>query len=239
MEDEKEEYRHELEESLRREQIQRQELSESRTALQEALATAEHANKAKTAFLSNMSHEIRTPMNAIIGLNNIALNDPTASDKVKVYLEKIGGSAQHLLGIINDILDMSRIDSGRMTVKSEEFSFAKALEQVNSMISGQCRNKGITYDCHLTGHIDDYYIGDAMKLKQVLINILGNAVKFTPEGGTVTFVIEEGPRFDGKAILKMIISDTGIGMSKEFLPHVFEAFSQEDSSSPACARRRR
>ena len=231
MEDEKEEYRHELEESLRREQIQRQELSESRTALQEALATAEQANKAKTAFLSNMSHEIRTPMNAIIGLNNIALNDPTASDKVKVYLEKIGGSAQHLLGIINDILDMSRIDSGRMTVKSEEFSFAKALEQVNSMISGQCRNKGITYDCHLTGHIDDYYIGDAMKLKQVLINILGNAVKFTPEGGTVTFVIEEGPRFDGKAILKMIISDTGIGMSKEFLPHVFEAFSQEDSST--------
>ena len=231
MEDEKEEYRHELEESLHREQIQRQELSESRTALQEALATAEQANKAKTAFLSNMSHEIRTPMNAIIGLNNIALNDPTASDKVKVYLEKIGGSAQHLLGIINDILDMSRIDSGRMTVKSEEFSFAKALEQVNSMISGQCRNKGITYDCHLTGHIDDYYIGDAMKLKQVLINILGNAVKFTPEGGTVTFVIEEGPRFDGKAILKMIISDTGIGMSKEFLPHVFEAFSQEDSST--------
>ena len=231
MEDEKEEYRHELEEFLRREQIQRQELSESRTALQEALATAEQANKAKTTFLSNMSHEIRTPMNAIIGLNNIALNDPTASDKVKVYLEKIGGSAQHLLGIINDILDMSRIDSGRMTVKSEEFSFAKALEQVNSMISGQCRNKGITYDCHLTGHIDDYYIGDAMKLKQVLINILGNAVKFTPEGGTVTFVIEEGPRFDGKAILKMIISDTGIGMSKEFLPHVFEAFSQEDSST--------
>ena len=231
MEDEKEEYRHELEESLRREQIQRQELSESRTALQEALATAEHANKAKTAFLSNMSHEIRTPMNAIIGLNNIALNDPTASDKVKVYLEKIGGSAKHLLGIINDILDMSRIDSGRMTVKSEEFSFAKALEQVNSMISGQCRNKGITYDCHLTGHIDDYYIGDAMKLKQIMINILGNAVKFTPEGGTVTFVIEEGPRFDGKAILKLVISDTGIGISKEFLPHVFEAFSQEDSSS--------
>ena len=231
MEDEKEEYRHELEEFLRREQIQRQELSESRTALQEALATAEHANKAKTAFLSNMSHEIRTPMNAIIGLNNIALNDPTASDKVKVYLEKIGGSAKHLLGIINDILDMSRIDSGRMTVKSEEFSFAKALEQVNSMISGQCRNKGITYDCHLTGHIDDYYIGDAMKLKQIMINILGNAVKFTPEGGTVTFVIEEGPRFDGKAILKLVISDTGIGISKEFLPHVFEAFSQEDSSS--------
>ena len=230
-EDEKDEYRAELEKAVVRERLQNEELALSREALRDALKFAELANKAKTAFLSNMSHEIRTPMNAIIGLNNIALNDPTASDKVKAYLEKIGGSAQHLLGIINDILDMSRIDSGRMTVKSEEFSFAKALEQVNSMISGQCRNKGITYDCHLTGHIDDYYIGDAMKLKQVLINILGNAVKFTPEGGTVTFVIEEGPRFDGKAILKMIISDTGIGMSKEFLPHVFEAFSQEDSST--------
>ena len=231
MEDEKEEYRHELEESLRRQHIQKEELSESRTALQEALSTAENANKAKTAFLSNMSHEIRTPLNAIIGLNNIAANDPTASEKVKEYLGKIGGSAQHLLGIINAILDMSRIDSGRMTVKSEEFSFAKALEQVNSMISGQCKNKGITYDCRISGHIDDYYIGDAMKLKQVMINILGNAVKFTPEGGTVSFVIEEGPRFESKAVLKMLFSDTGIGMSKEFLPHMFEAFSQEDSSS--------
>ena len=231
VEDEMEEYRKELEEALRREQFQMKELSENRTAMQEALATAENANRAKTAFLSNMSHEIRTPMNAIIGLNNIAANDPTASEKVKEYLAKIGTSAQHLLGIINDILDMSRIDSGRMTVKSEEFSFVKALEQVNSIFSEQCRDKGLAYDCRVVGKIDDYYVGDAMKLKQVMINILGNAVKFTPKGGSVTFVIEEGPRFDGKAVLKMTVSDTGIGMSKDYLPHIFDAFSQEDSSS--------
>ena len=200
-------------------------------ALAEALSAAEEANKAKTAFLSNMSHEIRTPMNAIIGLNNIAMNDPTASDKVKEYLGKIGDSAHHLLGIINDILDMSRIESGRMTIKKEEFSFAKALEQVNTIVSGQCRDKGLVYDCRVIGQVDDYYIGDATKLKQVMINILGNAVKFTPEGGTVRFMIEEGPRYDGQATLRFIISDTGIGMSKEFLPRIFDAFSQEDSSS--------
>ena len=200
-------------------------------ALSEALAGAEQANRAKTAFLSNMSHEIRTPMNAIIGLNNIALNDPTASDAIRGYLTKIGASAQHLLGIINDILDMSRIESGRMTIKREEFSLAKSLEQVNTIVSGQCADKGLHYDCVTRGRIDDYYIGDAMKLKQVMINILGNAVKFTPEGGEVRFLIEEGPRFDGQAVLRMVISDTGIGMSREYLPHLFDPFSQEDSSS--------
>ena len=231
VEDEKEEYRRELEESVRRERLQKAELAESREALKDALATAEQANRAKTAFLSNMSHEIRTPMNAIIGLNNIAMNDATASDRVKEYLEKIGASAQHLLGIINDILDMSRIESGRMTIKSEEFSFARSLEQVNTIISGQCRDKGLAYDCRIAGKIDDYYIGDAMKLKQVMINLLGNAVKFTPEGGEVRFTIEEGPRYDRKATLRLIVSDTGIGMSEEFLPHIFDAFSQEDSSA--------
>ena len=231
MEDEKEEYRRKLEEAVEREKQQTLELTESREALQEALASAEHANRAKTSFLSNMSHEIRTPMNAIIGLNNIAMNDPSASDKVKEYLAKIGTSAQHLLGIINDILDMSRIESGRMTIRNEEFSFAKGLEQVNTMISGQCRDKGLQYDCQIIGNVDDYYIGDGMKLKQVLINILGNAVKFTPEGGSVRFLVEEGTRFDRKATLKFTIRDTGIGMSEEFLPHLFDAFSQEDSSS--------
>ncbi len=199
-------------------------------ALSDALVAAEDANKAKTMFLSNMSHEIRTPMNAIIGLNNIALEDPETPAKTREYLEKIRTSATHLMNIINDILDMSRIESGRMVIKNEEFSFPKTLEQVNTMISGQCRDKGLHYDCRIKGRIDDHYIGDDIKLRQVLLNILGNAVKFTPEGGTVTFEVEDVARFDGKATLRFIISDTGIGISEEFMPKLFEAFSQEDPS---------
>ncbi|MBR1423399.1 MAG: response regulator [Ruminococcus sp.] len=200
-------------------------------ALTEALAAAEGANKAKTAFLSNMSHEIRTPMNAIIGLDNIALSDPGISDKTRDYLEKINSSAQHLLNIINDILDMSRIESGRMTIKNEEFSFSKALEQINNIISEQCRDKELGYECRINGSIRDYYIGDHMKLQQILINILGNAVKFTPAGGTVSFNIDETARFDRKSTLRFVICDTGIGMSREYLPKIFETFSQEDSSA--------
>ena len=207
------------------------ELAQQRESLSIALEEANQANKAKTAFLSNMSHEIRTPMNAIIGLDRIALNNPGISETTREHLEKIGMSAQHLLGIINDILDMSRIESGRMTAKNEEFSFAKALAQVNTIISGQCRDKGIEYECRVKGDVDDYYIGDDMKLRQVMINILGNAVKFTPPGGTVSFVVEEAARFNGKTTLRFIISDTGIGMSRDFLPKLFDAFSQEDSSS--------
>ena len=207
-----------------------QELAEQRESLSNALEDANQANKAKTAFLSNMSHEIRTPMNAIIGLDRIALNDPDISEATREYLEKIGLAAQHLLTLINDILDMSRIESGRMSVRNEEFSFAKLLAQVNTIISGQCRDKEIEYECRVNGAIDDYYIGDDMKLRQIMINILGNAVKFTPSGGTVTFVVESVARFDGKSTLRFIISDTGIGMSRDFLPRLFDAFSQEDSS---------
>ncbi len=206
------------------------ELAEQRESLSVALEEANKANKAKTAFLSNMSHEIRTPMNAIIGLDRIALNDPGISETTREHLEKMGISAHHLLSIINDILDMSRVESGHMVVKNEEFSLPKLLTQVNTIISGQCRDKGLAYECRVKGPVCDYYIGDDMKLRQVMINILGNAVKFTPSGGTVTFVVESVARFNGKSTLRFIISDTGIGMSQEFLPKLFDAFSQEDSS---------
>ena len=200
-------------------------------ALKDALDASEEANKAKTAFLSNMSHEIRTPMNAIIGLDNIALSDPGVPEKTREHLEKIGNSAHHLLNLINDILDMSRIESGRMTLKNEEFSLYKLIEQINNIFSGQCSDKGLEYNCVTGENIDEYYIGDNMKLRQVLINILGNAVKFTPEGGKVEFRAEKTASFGNKSTIRFTVADTGIGMSREFLPHIFDAFSQEDSSA--------
>jgi len=200
-------------------------------ALSDALATAEQASMAKTAFLSNMSHEIRTPMNAIIGLDTVALNDPETPPKTREYLKKIGSSAEHLLGLINDILDMSRIESGRMALKNEEFSFSGLIEAINTMFNSQCQDKGLEYHCHIKGEVDDYYIGDNMKLRQILINILGNAVKFTPAGGKVELDIQRTTRYEGLSVLRFVISDTGIGMSEDFLPHIFDTFAQEDSSA--------
>ncbi|MBQ7607742.1 MAG: response regulator [Desulfovibrionaceae bacterium] len=200
-------------------------------ALSDALKTAEEANKAKTIFLSNMSHEIRTPMNAIIGLDNLALNEAGISDKTRDYLEKIGSSAQHLLSLINDILDMSRIESGRMVLRNEEFAFSKLIENINTIVNGQCQDKGLNYTCRINGEVDDYYIGDNVKLRQVLINILGNAVKFTPSGGNIDFLVEKTANYEGKSTLRFTIKDTGVGMNKEFLPKLFETFSQEDSNA--------
>lgn len=204
---------------------------EQKEVLRNALTAAEEASKAKTAFLSNTSHEIRTPMNAIIGLNNIALNDPETPEKIRGYLLKIGASAEHLLNLINDILDMSRIESGRLVLKNEEFSFNKLLETVNTIFSGQCQDKGLEYRSSVKGEIGSFYIGDNMKLRQVLINILGNAVKFTPSGGKVELLVQRLAQFDSKSTLQFIISDTGIGISPEFLPHLFDAFSQENDSA--------
>ena len=192
---------------------------------------AEESSRAKTSFLSNMSHEIRTPMNAIIGLDNIALKDPNLAPNTREQLEKIGASAKHLLGLINDILDMSRIESGRMTIKEEEFRFKDFLDQINVIINGQCMEKGLNYECKIIGEICDYFIGDDMKLKQVLINILGNSVKFTNAPGSVTFTAEQTASFEGYRTLRFVMTDTGIGMSKEYLPKIFEAFSQEDAHS--------
>ncbi|MBQ4404737.1 MAG: response regulator [Selenomonadaceae bacterium] len=211
-------------------EIQRKQI-EQNARLKAALTEAKQANVAKTAFLSRMSHEIRTPMNAIIGLDNIALHEKDLTPTLKSHLEKIGTSARYLLSIINDILDMSRIESGRMSFRNEEFSFTSFVYQINSLIDAQCNDKGLTYKCDIKGDIGKYYIGDDTKLEQVLINILGNAVKFTDTGGTVTLIIECTAQFDGQSNFRFTIRDTGIGMSKEYLPRIFEPFSQEDDTT--------
>ena len=199
-------------------------------ALSEALAAAEEANKAKTAFLSSISHEIRTPMNAIIGLDSLALRIEDLPAEAREYLVKIGESAHHLLGLINDILDMSRIESGRMVIRREEFSFRNMLEQINTMVMSQCDEKGLCYECKVIGGVSDYYIGDDMKLKQVLINILSNAIKFTNAPGSVMLTVERINVFEDHSTIRFRIKDTGIGMDKAFIPKIFDAFTQEDSS---------
>ena len=194
-------------------------------------ALAEENSKAKTSFLHNMSHELRTPINAIIGLDSIALRDPDLTRKTRDHLEKIGVSAKHLLGVINDILDMSKIESGQIQLRTEEFPFGEFLEQVNIIIGGQCQEKGLTYHHSVAGQVCDYYIGDDLKLKQVLINILGNSVKFTNVPGTVTFTAEQTAEQGEDAVLCFTISDTGIGMDPEFIPKLFESFTQEDATT--------
>ena len=199
-------------------------------ALNNALEAAKSANIAKTMFLSNMSHEIRTPMNAIIGLNAMALADKDLPEKVREELVKVDSSAKHLLSLINDILDVSRIESGKVTIKNEEFALSEVLSQVGVIIGGQCKDKGLSYNLE-TSVKNASYIGDAMKIRQILINILGNSVKFTPEGGKVTLKVEETAAYEDKANLTFTMTDTGIGMSEEFLPKLFDAFSQADDKT--------
>ena len=207
----------------------RETLAKNQT-LREALAAAQEANRSKTAFLSSMSHEIRTPMNAIIGLDTLALKKENLDGETRDYLEKINNSAQHLLSLINDILDMSRIESGRMVVKKEKFSLSTMIEQINTMVMTQCGDKGLEYKCNVAGGISDYYIGDDMKLKQVLINILSNAIKFTDAPGMVSLDIRKKAEFKGQTTISFVVEDTGVGMDKSFLPKIFDTFAQEDAS---------
>ena len=199
--------------------------------LVEAADTAMKADRAKSQFLAQMSHEIRTPMNAIIGLDNIALHDPNLSPHIREELEKIGASARHLLSLINDILDMSRIESGRMALKEAEFSFRDFLDQIRVIINGQCEDKGLRFESGVIGQMDGFFVGDDLKLKQVIINILGNSVKFTDAPGTVTFTAEQPESSEDARVLRFTMKDTGIGMDKAFIPKLFDAFSQEDATT--------
>ncbi|MBR4471911.1 MAG: response regulator [Erysipelotrichaceae bacterium] len=203
---------------------------ERNETLANALEQAQQANIAKTSFLSSMSHEIRTPMNAIIGLDNIALSSPDLSEETRGYLEKINHSARHLLSLINDILDMSRIESGSMSLHNEKFDLSEMIEQLKTLVMPQCEDKGLHFECLTKGDFDRCYIGDEMKIKQILINILSNAVKFTDAPGSIEFKSEKVADFAGHTTVKFSIKDTGIGIDESFLPKIFDTFAQEDSS---------
>lgn len=207
-----------------KEQQQREEMAS-------ALVAAEQANAAKSDFLSRMSHEIRTPMNAIIGMSTIAARSIGNDEQVIDCISKIGISSRFLLSLINDILDMSRIESGKMLLKNEKIPIEEFLSGINSICYSQAIAKNVEYECIVDPVLDDFYIGDAMKLQQVLINILGNAIKFTGEGGRVTFSVMQRRKMEKGAELRFTVNDTGIGMSEEFLPHIFEPFAQETTGT--------
>ncbi len=198
--------------------------------LAEALKSAEEASKAKSSFLSGMSHEIRTPMNAIIGLDTLALKKEDLDGTTRGYLEKIGDSARHLLTLINNILDMSRIEGGHIALRKEEFSLRAMMDQIGTQILPRCTGKGLSYESRILNEVPDTLIGDEAKIREVLNNILGNAVKFTDAPGSVTLTAEKTAEFEGQATIRFCIKDTGIGMDSAFIPRAFDAFAQEDGS---------
>ena len=202
---------------------------EKRQSLYNALEIAQNASFAKTEFLSRMSHELRTPLNAIMGLVVLAQQKALENKPLLENLGKINSSAHYLLTIINDVLDMSRIESGKLQMSKGLIVIQELVAKVNAIIESQAKQKEIQYTWEIAESVYHSFVGDELKLQQVLINILGNAVKFTPDGGKVHLLIEQVFFFntEQKRKLRITISDTGIGIEKKFLPHIFDAFSQD------------
>ncbi|MGN1351146.1 MAG: ATP-binding protein [Anaerovoracaceae bacterium] len=200
-------------------------------ALEDAVRTAENANQAKTTFLNNMSHDIRTPMNAIIGFTNIGLKQ-NPSPELKNCLEKISNSSEHLLTLINDVLDISRIESGKIKFAPVPVDIIAVADTVLSIMHGFLANRNITFLTKLEELQTPFVLADPVRIREVLVNILGNAVKFTEDGGTITFEASYDPGEDSRHIVVQYrISDTGVGMSEEFIEHIFDEFSQEENSA--------
>ncbi len=199
--------------------------------LQEALDTAKSANEAKSNFLSNVSHDIRTPMNAIMGFSTLLERDAGDPVKVREYTHKITASGQHLLSLINEVLDMSKIESGKTSLNAEVFSLPEMLEELSIIILPQARAKKQIFNMRVHGSPPERIIGDKLRLSQILINLLSNAVKYTPEEGKVDFSISalsgSAPQY---AKLRFTVKDNGIGMSEEFQKQIFTPFSREISS---------
>lgn len=204
-----------------------QQLIDLDTARQEAL----QATKAKSEFLSNMSHDIRTPMNAIVGMTAIATAHIDEKEQVQNCLKKIALSGKHLLGLINDVLDMSKIESGKMTLTVERISLQEILDGIVSIVQTQIKGKGQDFNVHLENITAEDVYCDSVRLNQVLLNLLSNAVKYTQEGGSIRLSLYQEDSPKGEAFIRthVIVKDNGIGMTAEFLEHIFDSYSRADS----------
>lgn len=199
--------------------------------LMNAAEEADAANKAKSAFLLSMSHDIRTPMNAIIGFTNIALHQNMVSD-IHDSLKKVQQSSNHLLSLLNDVLDFSRIESGKVTISPEPVDITQLTDNIQAIMNGLLYNRDLKFEVHRESLKNPYVLADVVRIREVLVNLLGNAVKFTKDGGAITLDISSYPGADEKhIIIRYVVRDNGIGMSEEFQKKLFDPFSQEDDAN--------
>lgn len=221
-----------LERALAEAKAYNEELNKAKYAAEQAYIAAEHANQAKTTFLNNMSHDIRTPMNAILGFTALAGTHVTQPEVVKDYLGKIMTSSNHLLSLINDVLDMSRIESGKVKIEEKEYSLSTIIHDLRNILQADIKDKRLDLFIDTLDVVDENIICDRLRLNQVLLNVLSNAVKFTQPGGAVFLrILQKENAPEGFADFKFIIRDNGIGMSQEFASHIFEPFTREENST--------
>ncbi len=200
--------------------------------MEDALASAESANRAKSMFLSNMSHDIRTPMNAIIGFSALLMRDADNPVKVREYTRKVTASSHHLLSLINDVLDISKIESGKMVLNISEFELADTVSAVDTVIRPQTNARKQTFDVYVSGLQHEQLIGDETRINQMLINLLSNAVKYTQEGGHIELRVtgeEQASRHFQR--LSIVVKDNGYGMTPEYCEKIFDAFTRADNST--------
>lgn len=214
---------------LRNEYLVNDELKRQQKILQDALLVAQKANDAKRDFLSRMSHEIRTPMNAIIGMSAVAFNYLDDKKRTADCLSKITFSSKHLLMLLNDVLDMSKIENGKLNIRQELFDLKNLVTSLADINYGLATAKGLAFEIVISGFKDELLLGDSMRVNQILLNLLSNAIKFTPKGGSVRLEIRMLRSASDKIWLRFIVKDSGIGMKKEFLEHLYEPFEQADN----------
>ena len=207
------------------------ELRQAKLAAEEAFHVAQEANRSKSSFLANMSHDIRTPMNAIVGITSLIEHECDDGEKVKEYAKKIELSSQHLLGIINDVLDMSKIETGKTTLKYADFSISELLQEMNTVFHPQANEKHQTFVITGEDIQHDWVKGDRVHLMQIFTNLLSNAVKYTQAGGIIQFIVEECQTNSSVyAKFHFMVKDNGMGMSPDFKDKIFDAFTREESS---------